>query len=77
MTVGDDATRDSSVISDSGLYEYYSSNNAACKIGIDLGLTSRVILTKFELYPRSVDMTDASQFFDTVFEGSVDGVTWT
>lgn len=76
-TFGDDSSSDSSVISDGGLYDYYSSSNSACYVGIDLGQDARVILTKFELYPRSAGVTDASAFFGNVFEGSVDGTTWT
>lgn len=60
-TFGDDSKSESYMITDSALYEYYSSSNtASCHVGVDLGSGSRAILSKFELYPRSVNKTDAS-----------------
>lgn len=56
--------------------EYYSSSATDCHIGFDFGKV-RVGVTKIQFYPRSKGLSTASSHNGGIFEGSVDGVTWT
>ncbi|KAL4508253.1 hypothetical protein ABPG72_003557 [Tetrahymena utriculariae] len=75
-TFGDDLAGNSQYLNDGDLLFYYSSSNvASCFAGFDFGST-QVVLTKFQLYPRSQGVTDASAFFGIKFQGSTDGTNW-
>ncbi|EAR99597.2 IPT/TIG domain protein (macronuclear) [Tetrahymena thermophila SB210] len=75
-TFGDDLSGNSQYLNDGDLLFYYSSSNAAsCFAGFDFGST-QVVLTKFQLYPKSQGVTDASAFFGVIFQGSTDGSNW-
>ncbi|KAL4484526.1 hypothetical protein ABPG74_019703 [Tetrahymena malaccensis] len=75
-TFGNDPNGNSQYLADGDLLFYYSnSQGGSCYCGLNFG-TTYVVLSKFQLYPRSQGVTDASQFFGTVFQGSVDGNNW-
>ncbi|EAR87205.2 IPT/TIG domain protein (macronuclear) [Tetrahymena thermophila SB210] len=75
-TFGNDPNGNSQYLADGDLLFYYSnSQGGSCFCGLNFG-TTYVVLSKFQLYPRSQGVTDASLFFGTVFQGSVDGTNW-
>lgn len=61
---------------DGALDAYYSTTATDCHIGYDFGKV-RVGVTKIQFYPRSKELSTASSHKGGIFEGSVDGVTWT
>ncbi|KAL4508252.1 hypothetical protein ABPG72_003556 [Tetrahymena utriculariae] len=76
-TFGDDSNGNSQYLNDGDLLFYYSSSNSAsCYCGFNFGSSTQVVLSKFQLYPRTQGVTDASAFFGTVFQASVDGTNW-
>ncbi|KAL4484574.1 hypothetical protein ABPG74_019751 [Tetrahymena malaccensis] len=76
-TISDDPNGNSQYLNDGDLLYYYSSSSASsCYCGFNFGSSTQVVLSKFQLYPRSQGVTDASAFFGTQFQASVDGINW-
>lgn len=75
------------VISDGGSNEdfatdgkyssYYSSTNADCYIGVDLGEGKRALINRVRYFPYSKWTIAAKYIKGAVIEASVDGVTYT
>jgi hypothetical protein len=67
---------DPTLLSDGATDSHYSSGAANCFIGLDFG-TQLVSISKINFYPRSLGVTSAFPHVGGIFQGSVDGSSWT